>query len=100
VVELSISKIDKASFLIVGVADWAISGLRGSPFYHAPFELEFHFDEVGAYVPNREVIRFGRLDPSGQIGRTPISSNPWRHIQNRPQQDQDWAFAIELTQAL
>lgn len=95
--ELSISKIDKASFLMIGVADWAISGHTSSPFYHAPFEIEFHFDTLRASMPTREVIRFGRLGLDGEIERTPISSNPWRLTKKRSRQDQDWAFAIELT---
>jgi hypothetical protein len=92
VIDLSVSEIEEKTFEIVGVAYWAKAGHASSPFYQAPFEIEFYFGKLQANAPQRVVIRFGCLDHFGKIRRVSISS-----VQRRPTQNKDWAFAIELT---
>jgi hypothetical protein len=91
VIDLSISEIADKSFLIVGVAYWAQSGQ--DPCYLAPFEMEFHFDEFRKNVSRRIVIRFGCLDQHGLIKKTADTLG-----ERRPKRNQDWAFAVELTE--
>jgi hypothetical protein len=97
VIELSITELGPTNFLIVGAAYWAKTGGKSSPFYIAPFELEFYFDSRADLDAKRTIIRFGELDHFGEIRRIPYDANAWRIVKSRPTTDSEWAFAIELT---
>lgn len=66
----SLAPIGDRGFELIGAACWAKGG-KNSPFFLAPLEMEFHFREIGDREAERIVIRFGSLDPSGQIRKTP-----------------------------
>lgn len=95
--ELSIAEISPTAFLIVGAAYWAKSGHGSSPFYLAPFELEFYFHCAGDLDAERAIIRFGSMDELREIECVRYDVNPTGIVQNRPTRNADWAFAIELT---
>jgi hypothetical protein len=95
VVELSIDGLEGPSFLLTGVAYWA----RGnSAFFLAPFEVEFHFPNLLANVPARSVIRFGKLGRHGRIQELRHTPHVRQIVEARPARNEDWAFAIELTE--
>jgi hypothetical protein len=95
VVELSISQPSDHSFLIVGVAYWAESSR--SPFYLAPFEMDFELTMLDAIQTERIIVRFGSLDHTGQIKRNSLRTSTWLLVQRRPKRNEDWAFAVEIT---
>lgn len=95
VVELTISQPADQSFQIVGAAYWAESSR--SPFYLAPLELEFKLPFQGATQAEQIIVRFGSLDRSGQIKRSSIETSTWLLVQRRPERNEDWAFAVEVT---
>jgi hypothetical protein len=94
---LSISQLAPAVFRIVGAAYWAKSGHGSSPFFLAPFELEFYFDATEKLEAERIIVRFGATDEFGEIDRVPYDANPARVIRDRPTENRDWAFAVELS---
>ncbi len=89
VIELSIMKISRCSFLTVGAAY--------APTHLAPFEIEFHFGRRRDHVPLRTIIRFGKRGPDSEIQWYANTKNAATIVANRPQYDRDWAIAVELT---
>jgi hypothetical protein len=97
VLELSVTQTTPTSFLIVGAAIWADAREHSSPFYIAPFELEFFFASPHEPEAERCIVRFGVEEPSVDIRRIPYDRMAARVVYNRPKRNQDWAFAIELS---
>ena len=91
IIELSIARINRRAFLITGVAY--------APNELAPFEIEFHFARRRDHEPARTIIRFGELDPDGEIKWHTNAKDAATIVANRPQIDRDWAVAVELTPA-
>jgi hypothetical protein len=91
VVQLSISKINRCAFRLIGVA-YAPNNL-------APFEIEFHFARRRDHQPLRTIIRFAEADPNGEIQWHSNQKNAATILANRPHCDRNWAVAIELTPA-
>jgi hypothetical protein len=95
--ELTITAISPTAFLVVGAAYWAHLGHPLSPFYLAPFELEFYFHAVNDLDAERTIVRFGAMDELGAIKRIPVTAYQPRIVRDRPRINSEWAFAIELT---
>jgi hypothetical protein len=91
VIELSIEKLNRTSFLIAGAA-YCENSAAG---FLAPFEIEFHFAKRRDPGPARIIVRFGELDHHGSIRTT--QENPTVIAASRPTQDRDWVIAVELT---
>lgn len=89
VIELSIHRINRRAFVIYGVAY--------SPTNLAPFEMELHFSRRRDHDPLRTIIRFGELDPVGEIQWHTNEKHVATIVANRPRSDPDWAVAVELT---
>jgi len=96
VLQLSIEEIDDVSFRMVGAAYWARASHKASPFFLAPFEVEVHFSRVHANAASRTIVRFGATDRLGNIKEVPHDGSAALVIARRPQQDADWALAIEV----
>lgn len=83
IVELSITKTTRLSFLIVAAAY--------CPNALAPIEIEFHFPARRSCHPACVLLRFN--DP----GEGSNSRDAYMVLSRRPQLDRDWTVAVELT---
>jgi hypothetical protein len=83
------------SYKVLGAACWAERPDPAGPFYLAPVEFEFH--GVAGERIERTIVRFGALDRFGEIKRHPLDSTPQTLVDRRPQENVDWAVALELT---
>jgi len=97
---VQLEQLGVATFLAVGATIWADDLTLTddqSPFFLAPFELEFYFSSPQDVDFERTIVRFGQLQSNGRIIRQPWGDNAMKVIETRPQADSDWAIAIELT---
>lgn len=92
VTELSLPEFAPTRFQFLGVAYVMNSG----PCFLAPFELEFHFQEVHDQEPLHVVLKIGNrtrpLIPCRNDVRHGI-----RVLENRPRRNRDWTIAVTLT---
>jgi hypothetical protein len=82
------------SFKSVGALIWAS---KSPGFCLAPFECDFHLAAPTDNECRCIVVRFGNLDRNGRIKRIRYDSNAEMAMFERPTNNSDWAFAIEIS---
>ena len=89
VIELSVTRIQRRAFLLVGVAY--------CPHKLTPFEIEFHFANRRDVEPLRTILRLGEVDQYGEIRWHRNANQSALIVSRRPQPNRDWAVAVEMT---
>jgi hypothetical protein len=98
VVHLVLRRADGLTIVAAGVTIWADADARRE--FIAPFEAEFYFKSELSHRFKRTIVRFGIREGVNGIYRLPYGSATayQRVFDERPQRDQDWAVAIEITE--
>lgn len=86
---LEVSELDRTSFCLSGVGYF--------PHEFSPFEIEFHFRHRRDLMPQSIVLRFGLLDHNGDLRTIGTNKDPSYTMQLRPQVNDEWAVAVELS---
>lgn len=86
VADLCVERKDRCSFLLKGGAY--------CPNAVSPFELEIHFPTRMNLQSNREVLRLGVLDHTGELRKFRGTNQYQKHWPTTPN---DWALHVEFT---